>query len=287
MTVSASVIIPVLNGETTLGEQLEALTRQSLRQSFEVLVCDNGSTDRTAEVVGGFRDRISNLRVVSAHAKRGPAHARNRGIVESQGEFLAFCDADDVVADDWLEQMVRHAGPGLLLSGANEFGLLNPALGGRDSMLDNGLILREGYLYGVDTANLGIMRADALALGGFDESCRYVEDVDFAWRAQQAGDKVIAVPATVHTRLRSSSRGVFRQYRRWGRYSILLRARNAHLHPMPMSFKYTATTLAREVLRTPVIWPWLRTHQRQRAAQTVGALLGEFEPHLRYRTFDA
>lgn len=279
---AASVIIPVYNGQETLGEQLAALARQTTDRPFEVVVCDNGSTDQTRGVVAEWIGRVPGLRMVDASGVQGPSHARNRGIMEARGELLAFCDADDVVADDWLDLLLAAAEPGALLSGWTEFARLNPWRG-PEPQVDGGLILREGYLYGIDTANMALMRTDALAQRGFDESCRYVEDVDFAWRAQQGGMKVVDVPAIVHTRLRPTASGSFRQYRNWARYSILLRTRNQSAHPMPLSFRYTATTLAKTVATAPYRWVKSDEPGRARLAQTLGALSGEFDGHVRYR----
>lgn len=277
-----SVVIPVLNGASTISEQLAALARQTA-DPFEVLVCDNGSTDDTKGVVEAWMDRISTLRWVDASAARGPAHARNAGIRAARGEILAFCDADDVVADDWLASHASASQPGIVCCGSEEFARLNP---GRAHGVSSGLILREGYLYGLDSANFSMRRADLLRIGGFDESCRYVEDVDLAWRAQQAGMTVIPVPALVHSRLRQSDRGVFRQRRHWARYSILLRARTEHRAPMPMSFRYTGTTLIRTLLAAP--FRLLRgAAARRRLAESLGALIGEFDGHLRYRFLGA
>ena len=82
--VAASVIIPVYNGAATLGEQLAALAPQTTDRPFEVLVCDNNSTDGTRTVVDEWVGRVPGLRVVDAFARQGPSHARNRGIVEAR-----------------------------------------------------------------------------------------------------------------------------------------------------------------------------------------------------------
>ena len=76
--VEVSVIVPLFNGERFVGDLLESLVRQDQPPPFEVLVCDNGSTDRSREVVGAYADRLR-LTVIDAAERRGQAFARNRG----------------------------------------------------------------------------------------------------------------------------------------------------------------------------------------------------------------
>lgn len=100
-----SVIIPVYNGEGTLAEQLRALRDQSASFAWEVLVCDNGSTDGTVDLVRSWQTDWAELRIIDASAKRGPSFARNTGAGAAAAPFLAFCDADDVAGDGWVVSM--------------------------------------------------------------------------------------------------------------------------------------------------------------------------------------
>ena len=63
-----SVVIPCLNGAATLGVQLAALARQEWSEPWEVLLADNGSTDGSAELALGYRDRLPGVRVVDTLA---------------------------------------------------------------------------------------------------------------------------------------------------------------------------------------------------------------------------
>ncbi|WPJ97725.1 glycosyltransferase family A protein [Coraliomargarita algicola] len=85
-----SVIIPAYNAKATIDETLASLTSQTF-QEFEIVLVDDGSVDGTADYV---RERYPQVRVFS-QANAGPAAARNYGVRESQGEWLAFLDADD------------------------------------------------------------------------------------------------------------------------------------------------------------------------------------------------
>ncbi len=85
-----SVIIPAYNAKTTIDETLTSLDSQTFRD-FEVIVVDDGSSDGTAEYV---RQRHPGVNVFSQQ-NAGPAAARNYGVSQSRGEWLAFLDADD------------------------------------------------------------------------------------------------------------------------------------------------------------------------------------------------
>lgn len=95
-----SIVLPVYNGETTIAGTLRSIFAQTF-SSFELLVIDDGSDDRTVDVVAGFQgDR--RLRLIH-QANAGQANARNRGIAEARGEWVAFIDADDW----WLPQKLE------------------------------------------------------------------------------------------------------------------------------------------------------------------------------------
>jgi teichuronic acid biosynthesis glycosyltransferase TuaG len=96
---AVSVIVPAYNAEAFLARAIRSVEAQSFRD-FEIVVVDDGSTDRTAEVAQGF----GSVRYIRAsHA--GEAAARNRGLEEARGELVAFVDADD----EWLaEKLARQ-----------------------------------------------------------------------------------------------------------------------------------------------------------------------------------
>ena len=95
-----SVVIPTYNNEGTIAATMESALAQRFDDKFEVIVVNDGSTDGTAEVLRGFGDRIK----VVAQENRGSAAARNAGVRNSTGKYLAFLDADD----EWLpEKLVK------------------------------------------------------------------------------------------------------------------------------------------------------------------------------------
>ena len=101
-----SVILPVYNGEKYIPFALESILGQSYT-NLELIVVDDASTDRSAEVVAGFKDR--RVRLVRLKKNRGPAFARNAGLVRAKGEWVGFIDADDCWAEERLERLMHLA----------------------------------------------------------------------------------------------------------------------------------------------------------------------------------
>ncbi len=98
-----SVIIPVYNGERTIRETIESVLGQSF-SDFELIVIDDGSVDRTVEILSQIKD--PRIRVLS-YPNRGLAASRNRGIAEASGEYVTFIDADDLWTSDKLQSQYQ------------------------------------------------------------------------------------------------------------------------------------------------------------------------------------
>jgi len=105
-----SVIMPTYNRADYLPQTLDSLRAQSL-QDYELLVVDDGSTDDTADLIRSRPEPIRYLWQENA----GPAAARNRGLKEARGEFVAFLDSDDLWRPRFLEAMTDclEGNPGL------------------------------------------------------------------------------------------------------------------------------------------------------------------------------
>lgn len=208
-----SVIIAAYNAEETLDAQLDALERQTADFPFEVLVCDNGSTDGTAALTRRRMHRTPHLRLIDASARRGPGAARNAGARAARAPFLVFCDADDVVADDWLALMHGSLSEAPFVSGTSR----RPELNSRPenpTYFDWSLYRMPffPYLAGAGAGNMGIHKAVFDEVGGFDETLRTGEDLDLCWRVQLAGYPLIANDsAIVNVSNRAGLRATMRQ----------------------------------------------------------------------------
>jgi glycosyltransferase involved in cell wall biosynthesis len=224
-----SVIIPCLNGATTLGVQLDALAQQQWNQCWEVIVADNGSSDESLSIVQRYRNRLPNLRVVDASARRGQPYALNVGAIAAEGDSLAFVDADDQVAPGWLSAMGEALSKYDCVACRIDLKKLNPSW--LEEIFQDHEQQRDGlikawyppYLWHAGGGTLGIKKALHEAIGGFDESLPYEHDTDYCFKVQLRGVEIRFVPeALTYVRCRHSLRALFHQARHWAEYTVLI-----------------------------------------------------------------
>lgn len=104
----ASVIIPCYNSEEYLEKCLESVLNQKSDLSYEVIAVNDGSVDNTAKILDTYKDKYSNL-VVITQENKGFSGARNSGIKAARGRYLLFVDSDDYVEGDYINNLVGCA----------------------------------------------------------------------------------------------------------------------------------------------------------------------------------
>jgi cellulose synthase/poly-beta-1,6-N-acetylglucosamine synthase-like glycosyltransferase len=190
-----SVIVPAYNAAQHIRATLESILTQTFK-NFEIIVINDGSPD-TGEferVIEPFRDHIVYLK----QENRGPSGARNAGIAQARGEYLALIDSDDEWYPEYLAAQVTllREDPSLDLVYSDVLFYSDADPVGRPYMEtcpSEGLVTFESLLIekcAIPTSNAVLRRQAALDAGLFDESLRRAEDYDLWLRMAYRGAKM-------------------------------------------------------------------------------------------------
>lgn len=103
-----SVIIPTYNEEKRIGKTLLAIDHYLVKQKYdyEIVVVNDGSADKTAEVVNNFKKMVRNLRLIDNRQNHGKGWVVRQGMLESHGEVRLFMDADNATTLDHFDKML-------------------------------------------------------------------------------------------------------------------------------------------------------------------------------------
>ncbi len=104
-TMLISIIVPVYNTEKYLDRCIQSICKQSY-QEMEILLVDDGSTDRSLEICKQWAEKDGRIQVFTKE-NGGSSSARNLGITKAQGEYLGFVDSDDYIEDTMYEDLVH------------------------------------------------------------------------------------------------------------------------------------------------------------------------------------
>ena len=105
MKPTISIIIPVYNGERYLSQCLESIIGQTLK-NIEIIIVNDGSTDRTADICNQYAEKEERIRVINKN-NSGPSETRNIGIAQASADVIGFVDADDWVAENMFETLYQ------------------------------------------------------------------------------------------------------------------------------------------------------------------------------------
>ncbi len=179
-----SVIIPAYNAENTIARTIESVQKQTF-SDFELIVINDGSTDRTAEIVQNIED--IRLKLFS-YENGGLSVARNRGIQNASGNYLAFIDADDLWTKDKLEKQLAalEANPdaGVAYSLTCYIDEQDNLLYRCNSISFEGNVLKQLLLtnFLINGSNPLIRQQAIKSIGNFDPSLKSSEDWDYYLR---------------------------------------------------------------------------------------------------------
>lgn len=200
-TPTVSCVVPVHNGQHHLAQALDSVQAQTCPPS-QVIVVDDGSTDDTVAVIAEFGDRVTGVR----QENRGPAAARNRGVAESDGEFVAFIDQDDLWHREKLERQLAcfAADPALDLCFTHV--QLFWAAEVRDEALAFLDHPRAGPVPGLSTPTLLARRSAFDRVGPLDPALRFADATDWTLRAIDEGLRMVVLPdVLLHHRMHDAN----------------------------------------------------------------------------------
>jgi glycosyltransferase involved in cell wall biosynthesis len=193
--IEISVVVPTFNRPESLKKTIESLCNQTYpHEKYEVLICDDSFTEESYTLVKSYAGTSdTTIKYFKANSKtKGPANARNVGILNASGKIVGFTDDDCTVEKDWLET-------------ANKAFTKNPKICGiYGTVTTIGECKKEKYTISrkVDvnkddgsyvTPNVFYKKDILQKVGCFDVTQRYLEDIELGWRVETIGE-ILFVP---------------------------------------------------------------------------------------------
>ncbi|PYV66291.1 MAG: hypothetical protein DMG97_29905 [Acidobacteria bacterium] len=230
-----SVIIPTYRHQNKIIDTLESVFRQTF-QDFEVIVVNDGSPDETAQLLAPLA-ASGRIRYVE-QSNKGQAAARNRGLAEALGDFIAFLDDDDLWPDDKLEWQVSYLekNPSVAAVGGGCELINDSVAAGEDVFLYEGVVTAETVSCGNPFRSPGqtLIRTQVLReIGGFNTSLWGADDMDLwfriALRAKMVALRQTALRYRIHEQ--NASRDVIRMHLN------LCRMIHSHLRLVPAEIR--------------------------------------------------
>lgn len=167
-----SVIIPAYNEEKSIGETLKSLDKQTFKD-FEIILVDDGSTDRTLEVIKKFK----NIKIIEGE-HNGPGFSRNLGVKKSRGKILVFVDADMTFDKDFLKYLIK---PILENKNIGTEESIETAKNAEYNIWSKcwGKIISDPNDKNHRRVFQAILKSEFIKLGGFDSKFGYADDQTF------------------------------------------------------------------------------------------------------------
>lgn len=175
-----SVVIPARNEEKWIAACLESVLKDNYPHK-EVIVVDDGSTDRTSEILKRFP-----VTVVRNEKPAGPSSARNIGVKEARGEIVVFIDAHCIVDDEqWIEKFLRFFRD-------PEVGAVAGYFKWKPSRIGASLTFKVSTQQRlIKSANAAYRKAIFEQLGGFDPSLEWAGDAALTYKMRRSGWKIV------------------------------------------------------------------------------------------------
>jgi len=223
-----TIMIPAHNEEVMIEETITYLFEELNYENFEVLVMNDGSTDRTAEIIAELQTKYPRLRTVKILKNKGKAHAFNIGMYFAKGEYILSNDADTIPEKDalmkYMNFFVHDRDMNTSAVTANMDVQNRPKLLGKSQTVEFssivGVIKRSqtsinDSMYAYSGANTLYKKSFLIDVGGFRQN-RATEDISIAWDHQMVGAVPRFAPNIVfHMNVPETIHDLYKQRKRW------------------------------------------------------------------------
>ncbi|HRJ29189.1 MAG TPA: glycosyltransferase [Cyclobacteriaceae bacterium] len=260
-----SVVVPVYNRPDELRELLQSLTQQTWK-NFEVIIVEDGSTNRSDSVVDEFRDKLHIEYIFKPNS--GPGPSRNLGFAHAKGDYFVVFDSDCIIPPTYFEEVDN------VLSSEKP-----DAWGGPDRSHESFTPLQQAMAYTMSSVlttggirgakkhlgwfqprsfNMGISKQVYDKTRGFAFS-RYAEDIELSIRMKKAGFKSVLIPgAFVYHKRRTTLNQFYHQVSNFGKGRVLVgRAHPGEVkltHWLPAFFTLGLAALLILLIISPVVF---------------------------------
>jgi poly-beta-1,6-N-acetyl-D-glucosamine synthase len=238
-----SLLIPAFNEEQTIEETIRYASKLNY-PNYEIIVINDGSKDRTIEILNSIVDSYPKLRIVNVVSNKGKANALKQGVLASKGEIIATIDSDAILDKDALKYVIPHF---ITPNNGERVGAVtgNPRIRNRTNLLSKiqlveyasiiGLIKRTQRVLGKVMTVSGVFvvfRKKALLDVGLWDTDLITDDIGITWKLQRRFWDIRYEPKAVCWMLVPESiKGIWKQRLRWtqGGIEVILRHRNIFL----------------------------------------------------------
>jgi len=252
-----SVCIPVRNEETSISALIDGLLAQT-QPPAEIVICDNGSTDATKDIVEGFVKDGAPVKLIREDAGL-PGRGRNVAVANSRCQWIAFIDAGVTPETVWLEQLAQPA---------KADGDVQVVYGTYEPVTDSLFKLCAVMAYVAppyEVAGRLVRHPSVVSMlmqrrvwenvGGFPENLRSAEDLLFMRKIARANVKTVRAPdALVHWQVESTARQTFKRFVRYARNNMRAGLWREWQAPLFMRYALLLLTLLVAIFFG---WKWL------------------------------
>jgi glycosyltransferase involved in cell wall biosynthesis len=195
-----SVVIPVHNREQLIARSIDSVMAQTLAAD-EIIVVDDASTDRTADVVSNAAKSYSNLRLVLLKENVGASRARNVAVGIAKGDLIAFLDSDDIWHTDKLSKQVKEFNADRhLVAVFCGIEAVSADTGARIKITPKPRVTLDDLYHSNSLMTMScalIAKSALVAVAGFDETLPTCEDWDLFIRLAEIGNIAVVQEALV------------------------------------------------------------------------------------------